>query len=68
MRHSELWEILVSLSANEISLADAHTQIMVLMGEKHLPDLCDVCKYPLTREEIKIVHCMNCGEHYVDPF
>jgi hypothetical protein len=32
MKETELWEILVSLSATEISLAEAHDQILRLFG------------------------------------
>ena len=32
MKETELWEILVSLSANEISLAETHDQILRLFN------------------------------------
>ncbi len=32
MKETELWELLVSLSANEISLAETHDRILCLFG------------------------------------
>ncbi len=41
MKETELWELLVSLSANEISLAETHDRIMCLFGVSELA--CELC-------------------------
>jgi hypothetical protein len=49
MKATELWEILVSISGNEISLADAHTQILNLFG-----------KFQKTELENLTLNCQGC--------
>jgi hypothetical protein len=52
---TEVWEILVSLSASEISLAEAHDLIMAMID--NLPNDCisknKVCEFPMNSCE----HC-----------
>lgn len=64
MKETELWELLVSLSGNEISLSEAHDQILCLFSVVGQSEqlVCDKCKMPYTKEEIQVGHCFNCGE------
>ena len=68
MKETESWEILVSLSANEISLAEAHDQILRLfnvVGQSEL--LCDnpncedgIVDYDYYKNPI---YCQVCDKH-----
>jgi len=59
MKETELWEILVSLSANEISLAETHDRILRLEPSEQL-----VCVHPY--EEVyqseSECYCEKCGK------
>jgi hypothetical protein len=61
MKETELWELLVSLSANEISLAETHDRILRLERSEQL--VCDKCNgwgYTSDENGRRKIRCTRC--------
>jgi hypothetical protein len=59
---TELWEILVSLSANEISLEETHDRILRLFNCQPpvIGSVCDGCGSKFDAMDIKVGVCYCC--------
>lgn len=60
MKETELWELLVSLSGNEISLSEAHDQILCLFSVVGQSEqlVCDECNFVELQGDI--YQCTKC--------
>ena len=60
MKEVESWEILVSLSANEISLAEAHDQILRLFNDAGQSEqLCGNLDKDFNCKNMCLTHCID---------
>jgi hypothetical protein len=66
---TELWELLVSLSANEISLEDAHDRILRLFNCQPtvIGSVCDGCGSKFDAMDIKVGICYSCQKEIKHP-
>ena len=65
MKETEIWEILVSLSANEISLAEAHDQILRLFDVVGRSEqlFCTCRNSELEKGSLLPVFCHSCNAY-----
>ena len=69
MKETELWELLVSLSANEISLEETHDRILRLFNCQPpvICSACDGCGSKFDAMDIKVGICYCCQKEIKHP-
>jgi hypothetical protein len=67
MKETELWELLVSLSAKEISLKETHDRILGLFNDVEQSEQCLHTERVWTIDpyDQKCFKCVKCGEYGV---
>jgi hypothetical protein len=60
MKNTELWEYLILLAENKISLAETHDLIVKLFDNEEQPVKCPCCGSDKTYHT-KAIHCTRCA-------